>query len=754
MRFVQRSSPYQLPGYEDFLSGLLHARGINTPAEAEDFLYPSMQALHDPLLLQGMDKAVHIIREMGERRARAVIYGDYDVDGICSCLIAKEALEAAGLHCIVYIPDRHQEGYGINREAVLKLSSQAELLLTVDCGITAVDEVKLAKELGMTVIITDHHQPPEKLPQADAVINPLLGDYPFPPLCGAGTAWKLSLALHGQSFADKQLDLAAMATIADLVPLLGENRIIAFFGLKAIAQSSRPGIIALMKVAGLQPGKSVSSDRVAFALAPRLNAGGRLKSAQAALDLVSTNSEDTAQELAQELSELNSRRQQEEREIIRACHQQLESVDLLHRHSILLCAEGWNKGLVGLAAGRLAETYGLPCLVLSQEGEQAAGSGRTAGPVDLYAALHTCQDLFLRFGGHQAAAGLTVDIKNIPELRQRFEEAVKIQLKGEPLVKQIMYDSELDLSKVTVEGIKKLELLEPFGMRNPSPGFLLKDVELLNARRVGADMRHLKLSFRKGSDIRDGIGFGFGEESASVPPRMHAIVKLSINEFQNRINPQFQLQAYKAAKLAFVADVKLERQIILRDIEAIVSKNHLEPAQIMRVDQVEGFFGSLLFCRCETTANRMHNLYPDFLTVTSGYIDRRGNNAVLYNVPLENINAPCESFYFCDGLISPQEADYAQTLFPKARLFSEDKTPQLQVLLASLHHSIEELREIYIKLRQGQCIIEVGPDLERAMAAAKILEEIGLILLNGNNVTLLPVKQADPRESLIYKLLN
>lgn len=255
MRFIQRSSPYQLPGYEDFLSGLLHARGVNTPAEAEAFLYPSMPALHDPFLLHGMEKAVHIIRGMGERRARAVIYGDYDVDGICSCLIAREALEAAGLHCIVYIPDRHQEGYGINQEAVSKLSSQAELLLTVDCGITAVDEVKLAKELGMTIIITDHHQPPQKLPQADAIINPLLGEYPFPSLCGAGTAWKLSLALHGKSFADKQLDLAAMATIADLVPLLGENRIIAFFGLKALAQSNRPGIIALMKVAGLQPGK-------------------------------------------------------------------------------------------------------------------------------------------------------------------------------------------------------------------------------------------------------------------------------------------------------------------------------------------------------------------------------------------------------------------------------------------------------------------------------------------------------------------
>ncbi len=752
--FIRRAQANHLPGYEDFLSGLLFARGVRTSAEAEAFLHPSLEALHDPFLLQGMDEAVRMIRLLGKRRARAVVYGDYDVDGIASSVIAQEALRAAGLKCIVYVPDRHQEGYGLNIEAVRHLSSQAELLLTVDCGISSAEEVKLAKQLGMTVIVTDHHQLPDILPPADAIINPLLGDYPFPSLCGAGTAWKLSWALHGRDFAVKQLDLAGLATIADLVPLLDENRVIASFGLKAIAASNRPGIKALIKVSGLEPGKPISSDRVAFALAPRLNAGGRLSTARDALDLLQTGSEQEAEELAQRLNELNLQRQQEERLVIDSCHKNLEDVSLLHRHSLLLCGEGWNKGLVGLAAGRLAETFGLPCLVLSGDGELATGSGRTAGPVDLYAALETCRDLFLRFGGHRAAIGLTLEVKNIPELQRRFEEAVILQLDGRPLSVHVMYDTALSLCEVTIDNIKKLELLAPFGMGNPSPGFLLEGVDLLNARRVGADLKHLKLSFKEGMEVREGIGFGFGDKFASLPPNLHAVVKLSINEFQNRTTPQFQLLALKAGETAFKEDKKLEQQTLMQDIEGIVSNIGMKPALAAQADAVKGSHGSILFCRCESTANEMHSRYPDFQTVSGNLTDRRGSNTILYNTALEAIHAPCESFYFCDGLISPQEAAYAQTLFPQANLYAQTQSAALKSLISSLRHSVDELREIYIKFRRGQCIIEVSPDSERGRAAAKILEEIGLIELNGGSVTVLPVMKADPRDSLIFKLLE
>ena len=314
-RFVLRSQSAQVPGYPDWLGRLLRARGVRTPEEAQAFLNPSIDQLHDPLLLRGMGEAVALIRQLGARKARAVVYGDYDVDGLCAAVIMEEALKAAGLRTTAYIPDRHSEGYGLNREAVEKLAGQAELLVSVDCGITAEEEAALARRLGLRVIVTDHHQPPAQLPQADAVINPLLGSYPFPSLCGAGTAWKLSCALEGMHFAERQLDLAAIATIADMVPLLGENRVIAALGLSALQHTRREGLKALIAATGLEPLQPISSDRVGFGLAPRLNAGGRLTTVQAALQLLRSASQQEAQALAGELSELNRERQAQQAQV-------------------------------------------------------------------------------------------------------------------------------------------------------------------------------------------------------------------------------------------------------------------------------------------------------------------------------------------------------------------------------------------------------------------------------------------------------
>jgi single-stranded-DNA-specific exonuclease len=258
--FTQRAQAYRLAGYPDWMARLLHARGVDTPEQAARFLDPALSDLHDPLLLHGMADAVEIINRLGKQKARAVVYGDYDADGLCASVIAQEALRASGLKVIVYIPDRHAEGYGLNEDAVRHLASQAELLLTVDCGITALAEVSLAKQLGMQVIITDHHTPPETLPSADAVINPMLGGYPFTSLCGAATVWKLSWALKGLDFARNQLDLAALATVADMVPLLGENRVIAAYGLRVMATTGRIGLRALMEASGLTWGESLSSE--------------------------------------------------------------------------------------------------------------------------------------------------------------------------------------------------------------------------------------------------------------------------------------------------------------------------------------------------------------------------------------------------------------------------------------------------------------------------------------------------------------
>ena len=753
-QFVRRCEDFVIPGYELWLSRLLNARGINNAEDAEAFLRPSLDALHDPLLLSGMREAVALIRELGARGARAVVYGDYDVDGICSGVIAREALQAAGLKTVVYIPDRHTEGYGINEEAVRRLAGEAELLLTVDCGVTAVSEAALAKELGLRLIITDHHTPPDTLPVADALINPMLGGYPFPSLCGAGVAWKLSWALHGLAFAKNQLDLAALATIADMVPLLSENRVIASFGLKGMADTPRLGLRALMKVSGLEEGRPVSADRVSFGLAPRLNAGGRLSTARDGLDLLLSNRAEEAAELALRLNDINTRRRQEEAQVIKEAREQMQGMDLLRANSLVLFGEGWNSGVVGLAAGKLAEQYGLPTLVLSQDGGKATGSGRTAGDIDLYAALRDCEDLFTRFGGHKAAAGMSLDADNLELLRERFEAAVAAQLDGRPLIARVNYDAELSLSDITRENIERLDMLSPFGMGNPSPVFLLSNVERISCRRVGADEKHLKLSLRSGSEVREGIAFGMGERMENMPPSLRAVVRLSNNEFRGKVTPQFELVDCQAGDEAFENRPETEQDTLLADLEAMIS---LPTGNIPEVDppgEITGLQGKLLLCRSFETACRMRAMYPDYDTAQGFYEDPRGASAVLYNVPIDRINAPCDAIIFCDGLVCAREAALAAARFPGAAIYASPRTRGLEGLLGSLSHSLNELREIYVQFRAGHGIIEAGRGPRQARAAALIFEEIGLIRRVQGKITLVPGAKADPKGSMVFKCLK
>lgn len=753
-QFVRRCEAFSIPGYEPWLSLLLNARGIDNAEDAEAFLHPGLEALHDPQLLSGMEEAAALIRDLGARGARAVVYGDYDVDGICSSVIAKEALQAAGLKTVVYIPDRHAEGYGINEEAVRKLAAQAELLLTVDCGITAVNEAALAKELGLRLIITDHHTPPDVLPRADALINPMLGGYPFPSLCGAGVAWKLSWALHGLAFAGKQLDLAALATIADMVPLLGENRVIASFGLKGMADTPRLGLRALMKVSGLEEGRPVSADRVSFGLAPRLNAGGRLSTAQDGLDLLLSKRPEEAAELALRLNDINTRRRVEEAQVIKEAREQMQGMDLLRANSLVLFGEGWNSGVVGLAAGKLAEQYGLPTLVLSRDGRKATGSGRTAGDIDLYAALHDCADLFTRFGGHRAAAGMSLDAENLEELRRRFESAIAAQMDGRPLIARVSYDAELTLSDITRENIQRLDMLAPFGMGNPSPAFLLENVEKLSCRRVGADEKHLKLSLRSGSEIREGIAFGMGDRMDNMPPNLRAVVRLSNNEFRGRVTPQFEMVDCQAGKEAFENRPETEQDTLLADLEHMIA---LPPCGACEVDlpgEITGLQGRLLLCRSYETACRMRAMHPDFDTASGFYEDPRGGSAVLYNVPIHQINAPCDAIFFCDGLVCQQEAALAAARFPGAALYAFPRSPQLERLLGSLRHSLDELREIYVQFKAGHGIIAAGRGPRFARAAALIFEEIGLIERVQGKIAVVPGVKADPADSMVFKCLK
>lgn len=754
--FVRRGEPHHLEGYPSWLASLLHARGVTTQEEAQAFLNPSLSQLHDPMALHQLGDAANIIRTLGAQGVRAVVYGDYDVDGLCASVIAKEALEAAGLSCAIYIPDRHSEGYGLNEEAVRALSKDAQLLVTVDCGITAINEVQVAKELGMTVIVTDHHQPGDSLPSADAVVNPLLGDYAFPALCGAGTAWKLSQALHGMAFAMGQLDLAAIATIADMVPLRRENRVLAALGLKALATTSRVGLRALKGAMGLEEGQPVSAERIGFGLAPRLNAGGRLTTAQEALALLLAQDPVEAHHLAMNLNQLNADRQQEERQVLEQAEQLLDQVDLLRGRVIVLHQEGWNLGVVGLAAGRLAERYGCPTVVLSRQGDTATGSGRSAGDIDLYAALDACRHLFLRFGGHRQAAGLSLKTENIPAFAQCFQQAVEDQLAGRPLPRQVPYDAPMEVSEVSLEAIRQLEQLAPFGIGNPSPAFLLEDVQVVSPRTVGGEGQHLKLEFRQGAGFLDAIAWRMGEQLTGLPPTVRTVVRLGINDYQGRQSPQAQVTALQAGSLAFSSDPALERAALLQDLQQAASGGKLLNGKVASLKEDAAFppQGALLVCRCHETALAMRERYPELNTAGGPYRDRRGTSTVLYGVSLQEVKAPVSHLVFCDGLVSSKEAAWALGLFPQARLFARVRTQALKELLLSLRPSLEELRQAYVLLRQGVLLESLPWPWEKALTMAMVLREMGLVALEGHQVTLLPPNPTDPKNSPLYQILH
>ena len=401
-----------------WFDALLSARGVTTPDARDRFLHPSTEDLHDPFLLEGMEQAVAILRSAIARRETILVYGDYDADGVCATSILLDLLLEEGASLAYRIPSRHEEGYGLHEQAVREMAGKCSVLITVDCGISNHDEVALAKSLGLTVIVTDHHQPPENLPPADVVMDPLLGSYPFPSLCGAGVALKICQAMQGIEGVRKRLDLAAIATVADVVPLLGENRVIVREGLKCIASSPRPGLRALLRVAGIEP--PLNADHLAFRLGPRLNAVGRLGDAKLSVHLLLTPDPAKADHIAGLLESANRERQELERRMTKSAVEQVEASGTDGAHVLIVQEEGWNPGLVGLTAGRLCERWHLPAVAFSIRGEEAVGSCRSIPGVHIYRMLSACEDLLVRFGGHEQAAGLTVRTENIPAFRERL----------------------------------------------------------------------------------------------------------------------------------------------------------------------------------------------------------------------------------------------------------------------------------------------------------------------------------------------
>jgi len=502
----------------EILSRLLILRDIKNFSQAKYFFRSSLDSLHDPSLMSGMESATSRVIQALTGNEKILIFGDYDVDGTCAAALLYLFLKELDANVDYYIPKRLTEGYGLSRYGIeYAHEKETSLLISVDCGITAIDEALYAKKLGIDLIICDHHHPKEKTPDAFAVLDPLKPDcnYPFKYLSGAGVAFKLAQGISGRigrhELPLKFLDLVALASSADIVPLVDENRIFVKEGLNQINNNPRPGILALIKSSNMEPG-NLTSSQIVFTIAPRINAVGRLGDAQRAVELLITNDNNRATELAEILETENyQRRKIDEDTFLNAMDIVQNSFDLNEQLAIILHQESWHPGVIGIVASRLVEKFYRPTIMLTTVDGIAKGSARSTSNFNIYDALKKCEDLLIHFGGHQAAAGLAVELENLNEFRLKFNRIVKESLNGEDLLPEIEIDSKLKFSEITPKFLRIIDQFSPYGPGNMRPVFLAENVQVSGmARIVGTD--HLVVCLKQnGSDkVFDCIGFNMG----------------------------------------------------------------------------------------------------------------------------------------------------------------------------------------------------------------------------------------------------
>lgn len=547
---------------------LLASRGYVEPSAALDFIEKRGLEFHDPYLLNDMDKAVERIRLAAENGESVCIYGDYDVDGVTATTMLYTYLTEMGIKCTYYIPDRLTEGYGLSIRAIEKIASENSLIITVDTGITALEETEYARTLGTDVIITDHHSCRETLPAAVAVINPHRTDcsYPFSQLAGVGVVFKLICALSGDTglICRRFADLAAIGTIADVMPLVDENRLIAVLGLECLKNTSNIGLRALMRHSGLiKPDgtyKRISASSVGYVLAPRINAAGRIASATTAVELLLCRDPERADAIASRLCEINKIRQQTEQDIYSCAEEKIRRQGK-DSPAFVLASDGWHQGVIGVVASKITEKYSLPSILLSLDGVPAKGSGRSIRGLSLMEALAHCADLVEEYGGHELAAGLSVRRENIDAFRERFCAYVAEKLKTIERTRPIEVDCRASLPELNLKAAEQLRLLEPFGLQNPVPLFLLEDAVAADIVPL-SDGKHIRLRLTDGRLEAGAVFFGMtiGEFPVFPGEKCDVIFTLDINEFNGRSSPQLLLRAARpcaAVREGIEAELKL-----------------------------------------------------------------------------------------------------------------------------------------------------------------------------------------------------
>ncbi|MDQ3698490.1 MAG: single-stranded-DNA-specific exonuclease RecJ [Gemmatimonadota bacterium] len=525
---------------------LLAQRGYAATDDAKRYLRPRLAQLHDAASLDGMEEAVARISRAVRAGEMVLVHGDYDVDGICSTTILVRTLRALGGRVTPFIPRRLEDGYDFTLAGVRAAKeSGATLLITCDCGTNAIEAVRAACAAGVDVIISDHHLPTGPLPDCVAVVNPRRpgSEYPDKDLCAAGLAFKIALALTRALGASdgpvyRMLDLVALATVADIAPLRGENRVLARYGLRAMNETTNVGLRALIRAAGLE-GKPITAGRVGFVLAPRLNAVGRIGHALRGVELLMTEDEGEANRIARDLEELNRERQELDRATLVQASRMVERLDLDSTYGVVLAQEGWHPGVIGIVASRIVEQVYRPTVLVALSGAEGKGSGRSIPPFDLHAGLTECRDFLVRYGGHRAAAGVTVDTHRVEAFAERFNQVAASRLTSEDLVPQIRIDLELALPAVTLDLEALLRHFEPFGAGNAAPVLLARGVRLARPPRVvGAG--HLKLRLAADGAELDAIGWGMGALAPQLVPDVAFDVAFRIERDDWNSEPRLQ----------------------------------------------------------------------------------------------------------------------------------------------------------------------------------------------------------------------
>jgi single-stranded-DNA-specific exonuclease len=553
-------------GVSPLVAHLLLNRGVTDAAAARTFLDARLTSLHDPATLPGAAEAADRIAAAVRDGRKIVVYGDYDVDGVCGTSLLWSCLRLAGAKDVeYYIPHRVEEGYGVNSEALILLAKEkrASLVVTVDCGISAIPQARLARDLGLELIVTDHHTIGAELPEAAVLVHPRLpgSTYPFGDLCGCGVAFKVAWQVckafgdgkkaspHLRDFLLKSLSYVALATVADVVPIAGENRLLVKHGLANLAESPSFGLQALLRVSAIDVAKGVNTGQVGFKIAPRINAAGRLERAMMAVELLTTEDFTRAGELASNLDEFNGRRQAMEATIVREAHAMVDaSGGLGERGAIVVGRAGWHPGVIGIVASRMAEAYHRPAIVVALGDGISQGSARSVPGFDLYAAISACSDGLEAFGGHPAAAGLKLMHTAFDDFARRFDDHCRSALTAEHRQKVVHVDAEVPLAALTLRTVEDIGRMEPFGVSNPTPTVLVSGARLVDDPRfVGADGKTVQIRLGQGETVVKAVAFGQAErwKKFAKGAAVSVVGQPQVNEYRGRRDVQLQVKDFQ-----------------------------------------------------------------------------------------------------------------------------------------------------------------------------------------------------------------